>query len=210
MLSSSLIQRSGLAALVGGVLHALGDVYDWTHLIKPLPEQIGSTPFFVQYTVYLLSLALMLLGLVGLYAFQSERTGPFGLMSFFLAFLGTVLYAAAVWALLFIGPLIATEAPQLLRGQAPASVASRLAIMGFLGSYGTFALGWLLFGVATLRNRLLPRLAALLLIIGAVLSSPVVPFPPRTDLVFSVAVAWLGLALLTSRGGRVQQSARVS
>lgn len=198
--SSILLRWSGLAALTGGVLHALGDVYDWTHLYKPLTEQIGSIPFFVQYTVYLLSLALMALGLVGLHAIQSERTGFFGLVGFFLAFLGTVLYAAAVWALLFIGPLVATEAPRLLQGQPPASVAYRLAVVGFLSSYGMFALGWLLFGVATPRSRLLPRLAALLLIIGAVLSSPVVPFPPRTDLVFSVAVAWLGLALLGGRG----------
>lgn len=69
----------------------------------------------------------MLLGLVGLYAIQSETTDRFGLVGFLLAFLGTVLFAGAIWALLFVGPVVAAEAPQLLQGQPPASAAYRLA-----------------------------------------------------------------------------------
>jgi hypothetical protein len=38
---------SGLAALVGGMLHALGDVLNLTHLGAPFAESIGSSLFFV-------------------------------------------------------------------------------------------------------------------------------------------------------------------
>jgi hypothetical protein len=203
------LRWSGLAALMGGMLHALGDLLNLTHLGVPFAESIGSSLFFVQQTVYLLSAALLLLALVGLYAIQSETTGRLGMVGFLLAFLGTVLFAGAIWALLFIGPLVAAEAPQLLQGQPPASAAYRVAAGGFLVSYGIFALGWLLFGVATLRTHFLPRLAVVFLIIGAVLTFPAVPSPPRTDVILGVAIAWLGLALLRSRGATTQRTSRV-
>lgn len=192
------LRWSWLAALVGGMLHALGDVLNLTHLGAPFAESIGSSLFFVQQAVYLLSAALLLLGLVGLYAIQSETTGRLGMVGFLLAFLGTVLFAGAIWALLFIGPLVAAEAPQLLQGQPPASAAYRVAAGGFLMSYGIFSLGWLLFGLATLR-----------IIIGAVLTFPAVPSPPRTDVVLGVAIARLGLAPLRSRGATTQRTSRV-
>src|SRR3712207_8799484 len=56
------------------------------------------------------------------------------------------------------------------------------------------SLGWLLFGVASLRARVYPRVAAIVLMIGAVLS--ILPVP-LTGLVISVAVAWLGFVLFT-------------
>ena len=120
------LRWSWLAALLGGMLHALGDLLNLTHLGAPFAESIGSSLFSVQQTVYLLSAALLLLGLIGLYAIQSETTGRLGMWGFLLAFLGTVLFAGAIWALLFIGPLVAAEAPQLLQGQPPASAAYRL------------------------------------------------------------------------------------
>ena len=203
------LRWSWLAALVGGMLHALGDLLNLTHLGATFAESIGSSLFFAQQTVYLLSAALLLLGLVGLYAIQSDTTGRLGMWGFLLAFLGTVLFAGAIWALLFIGPLVAAEAPQLLQGQPPASAAYRLAAAGFLVSYGTFALGWLLFGVATLRTYFLPRLAVVFLIIGAILTFPAVPSPPRTDVILGVALAWLGLALLRSRVATTQRTSRV-
>lgn len=58
------------------------------------------------------------------------------------------------------------------------------------------------------RGHFLPRLAALLLVIGAVLTLPIVPSPPRTDVL--LGVAWLGLALLTGRGAPAQRPPRVS
>ncbi len=54
-----------------------------------------------------------------------------------------------------------------------------------------------MFGIATLRAGVFPRWAAILLMVGAVLSF----FPvPLTGIVLSAAVIWLGSILLTGRG----------
>lgn len=58
------------------------------------------------------------------------------------------------------------------------------------------ALGWLLFGLATLRTGIYPRLASVLTMIGA----PLTWLPlPLSGVPFSVAVAWIGYALFSGR-----------
>ncbi len=71
----------------------------------------------------------------------------------------------------------------------------------------TFGVGWLLFGIATLRARIFPRAAAILLLIGAVIAVLPLPF---TVIVFAIAVAWLGFALFTGRQASTEQPSRVS
>jgi hypothetical protein len=62
--------------------------------------------------------------------------------------------------------------------------------------------------MATLRTGVLPRLAAVVLIIGAILT--VLPILRRTDVVLVVGVSWLGLALFTGSGTTALQPSRVS
>ena len=59
-------------------------------------------------------------------------------------------------------------------------------------SYLVMGVGWLLFGVATLRTRVFPRWAVILLIVGAIVT--VLPLPSRT-LLLGIAVACLGYGL---------------
>ena len=66
----------------------------------------------------------------------------------------------------------------------------------FILYFPLFSLGWFLLGAAFLRSSVYPRPAALLLMLGAVLAL----YPhPITNLVFSAAIAWLGLGLLLRR-----------
>lgn len=58
------------------------------------------------------------------------------------------------------------------------------------------AVGWLLFGIATLRARVFGPGASALLIAGAVIA--ILPLPSRT-LVLSLAAAWLGMKVLGRR-----------
>lgn len=62
-------------------------------------------------------------------------------------------------------------------------------LAGFLLSFLILGVGWVVFGVATLRTRVFPRWAVILLIIAAVLA--ILPFPSRA-LVLEVAAACLG------------------
>jgi hypothetical protein len=63
-----------------------------------------------------------------------------------------------------------------------------------------------LFGVATLRPGVYPREAAILLMVGAIISFVSLPL---TEIILAVAIAWLGFDLLTGRGVSAEQPARV-
>ena len=198
MSSSSLIRLAGLAALSSGVLAAIGDLLS---LVVDLENPLSATTagYNVVFFLYLLSTALLLLGLVGLYTSQSQAAGILGLVGFLVAFLGTVLLAGALWFELFITPALATEAPEL--------VAEELGLTGFILMLLVGAVGWVLFGVATLRAGVYPKWAAVLLIVGGVIAF----FPlPLVGIIFSVAVAWLGFMLFTGQVSSDEQPSRVS
>lgn len=199
MSSSDLVRWSGLAALVGGVLFVVAELLGLPTLnVESFSETVTTTSYAIQQLAYLLGVALVLLGLCGLYVRQSEATGVLGLIGFLIAFLGTVLIAGFMWASAFIAPALATEAPEFLDAGPPP---------GLIPTFIIFAVGWLLFGIATLRGRVFPRASAIALIVGAVVTFLPLPF---TTLVFDVAVAWLGFALFTERAASAEQPSRVS
>ena len=198
MQSSNLIRWAGLAAVLSGVSSVIGDLLSLVVDLESA-ESAATTPYMLVFLLYLLGTVLLLLGLVGLYSSQSEPAGFLGLLGFLVAFLGTALVSGALWFELFITPSLAVEAPELAEAE--------LGLAGFAISFLLVVVGWVLFGVAALRARVYPRLAAALLIVGAVAS--LVPIP-LSGVVLSVAVAWLGLMLFTGRGMPSEQPSRVS
>ncbi len=198
MLSLNLIRLAGLAAVLSCVSSMIGDLLSLVVDLESA-ESAATTPYMLVFLLYLLGTVLLLLGLVGLYSSQSEPAGFLRLLGFLVAFLGTALVSGALWFELFITPSLAVEAPELAEAE--------LGLAGFAISFLLVVVGWVLFGVATLRARVYPRLAAALLIVGAVAS--LVPIP-LSGVVLSVAVAWLGLMLFTGRGMPSEQPSRVS
>ena len=158
MSSSNLIRLAGLAALASGVLSAIGDLL--TLVVSRQDPQSATTTSYTVDLLYLLSTALLLLGLVGLYTSQSQATGLLGLVGFLTTFLGTVLLVGALWFMVFGTPSLAAQDPELAE--------SELGQTGYLLMLLFGAVGWVLFGVATLRARVYPRWAAILLIVGGV------------------------------------------
>jgi len=137
---------------------------------------------------------LLPLGLVGLYARQSEATGPLGPVAFVAAFAGTVLVSGFVWVDTFLAPELATSAPRFIEAGPPP---------GRSLSFAVFGVGWVLFGIASLVGRVYPKSAAALLIVGAVIGTVVsltlLPLP-LGGLPFLAAVAWLGFTLFAGWG----------
>jgi hypothetical protein len=70
--------------------------------------------------------------------------------------------------------------------------------LGFVLTYLLVSLGWLLFGVATFVARVYPRPAAVLLIIGALISFIPLSY---TEILLAAAIAWLGFFTLFIGGG---------
>jgi hypothetical protein len=206
MTSSNLIRLSGLAAVMAVTLLLITEIVGYTQGGDPFKEVVTGPTHVFNSTLRMIAFVVLLpLGLVGLYARQSEAAGPLGLLSFLAAFSGTVLVAGFLWTDTFIAPALATSAPQFLNMGPPPGRALSLLVFG---------VGWALFGLASLWAGVYPRQAAMLLIIGAaistVLSLTFLPVP-FGGLLFEAAVVWLGVVLFTGWGTSApEQPSRVS
>lgn len=184
--------RWGAMAAIASALLAVASFALYSVLVgeQRLSEAATSGLFFLPSGAQLLAMTLLPVALVALFVRQAPVFGPFGLTGFLLASVGTTLAAGALWSQVFVVPRLAESAPRVA-DQAGGSV-----LAGFLLSFLLLGVGWALFGVATLRTRIFPRWAVILLIVGAVLS--ILPVPSRA-LILEVAVAILGFTLLSER-----------
>jgi hypothetical protein len=186
--SWNLIRWCGMAAVVAGVLSIVVDlvVLAVFGFGQSLGKALISSGLLFRSAVAPLVGAL-LLGLVGLYARQSEATGVPGLISFLVAFFGTVLAQSFVLANMLANLGWALFGVSSLRARIYPRVASTLLIIG---------------AVSTAVFSSLPRSEP-----GGVLMYAVI----GADVILNLAIAWLGLALFTrSRGEGARQASQGS
>ena len=198
MSASALIRWGALAAILGGVLLVISDL--WGLLMEgiggnqPFSEVARTASFAITQGLSLLAAVMILFALVGLNIRHSEEMGVLGGLGFVLAFFGTALVVGLSWALFFVAPSVAVEAPQFLDTEQVAGPLNA----GFILTSLLLAVGWALFGIALLLARSYPRWVAVVLIVAALIQF--LPFP-GTGLVFGVAVALVGFFALA--GGRM-------
>jgi hypothetical protein len=188
---NNMLRLAGLAALVGGAMLALASLQQFLNLASPdllnMDRSIGgNNVVFARYVLQPFGVALLALGLVGLYARQARATGIPGLIGFLLAYFGTAIVYAGYWSILL--------------------------------AY----LGWALFGVSSLKARVYPRLASVLLIVGALMGqlfNPTVAVGPGAafgwvgalgTVIVTVVLTWLGFILFTERAEEAQLRAQTS
>ncbi len=107
MSSSNPVRLGGMVAV------AAVTVILFTQLVGFLvDETVSSAPVVVNSVLKLLTFFLLLLGLVGLYAHQSEAAGPPGLVGCLAAFLGTMLLSSDLWLEAFAFPYLREVAPR--------------------------------------------------------------------------------------------------
>jgi hypothetical protein len=207
MTSSALVRIGALAAIAAGALLLVADV--WSFLsevigggVEEFSEFATTSAWTVMSAMYLIGVLLLLVALVGLYARQSQESGVLGVAGFLAALIGTGLLAGMMWTFAFVVPSVAVEAPTFLNAE---QVAGPLDA-GFMLSGLAVAIGWALFGVATLRAGVFPRVAAVVLIVGAIVTF--LPFAPST-LIIDLAVAWMGYLALAGRSESVGRAATV-
>jgi hypothetical protein len=201
MTTVKLIRWSGVAAIAGGIILAITAIITGlAEMSTPVEEALSVTArtnvWQITMPLMLAAMILVLLGLAGLYGRQAEQAGSFGLVAFVFAFVGTALAVGLMWVFAFVVPTLAEAAPAVLDAEEPPGT---LGVALFL-SFILFTLGWLLFGVASLRTRVFPRWASVLLIIGAILSFivDILPFDmpiPLDLLVLGTGLAWMGYTL---------------
>jgi hypothetical protein len=147
--------------------------------------------------------ALLAVGLIGLYLWQTRqgRFGWLGTIGFILIVTACVVIALGGFAIVFVDGVL----------KAPVGVLDAIHPVELL-----LLIGSVLFGMATMRENVLPSRAALLIIIGALGFFGIAFAGVGPEWLISVAVAilgagwaWLGYALWSENGESAQQPKRV-
>jgi hypothetical protein len=200
MSGGRLIRWAGLAGAIGGLLLLATDIVTWAAFYNQPASVVGaSSAWVITLSLEVLAAYLAFLALVGLYARQATQSGAFGFASFIIASLSTALNIGVVWAGAFLVPELAAVAPNFLDA-AERSPSGMLAV-GSFSAIVLLALGWGLFGIASLRAKVLPALPSWLLIVGAILSLVLgIVDLPLDSVLFGVALVWLGWWLWSEKG----------
>lgn len=212
--SSNLIRFTGLALVPAGI------VFAGIQPIHPpdVVESVTTGAWAIITTLKFSMCVLFLVGITGLYARQAEKAGLFGLVAFLVLGLSWTLQSAFVFAEAFILPPLAPIAPEFVDAALGISYghtgAVNLGTLPTLYSVGVgiaYMLGGLLFGIATLRAGILPRLPAGLLAVAALLT-PLAALLPHAQQRYAavpvaLALAWLGYALWSERRASASQAA---
>lgn len=194
-MSSNLVRLSGLAAMLGGVLWPL-----WFVIHLSVGSGEPGSPAYERYELInrLLPLALLpvVVGFIGLHAAQRRSYWRLGTVGFATVLIGFMVIIAGS-----VGEFwLFSDQPYMRPNGRQASF--NLFLLGHL----PLAIGTVLFGIATVRAKVFPYKAAVMLVLPGV--SVVVPFVGT--FVFAIPFIWLGYLLWSGKVERGQQPSRVS
>ena len=205
MTTSTLMRLAGLSAMAAGLCFIVIGMF---HPVN-VPSSV-TTATWVNVHIFATALGFFgLFGMAGLYARQVEESGWLGLAGFLMLIVCWWLQTAFVFAEAFIAPPLASTAAGFVDGYLGISyghtggidLGALPAIYGLVGIL--YLLGGLLFGIATLRARVLPRWPAGLLAIAALLTPAAALLPHAIQryaaIPVALAIAWLGYALWSER-----------
>jgi hypothetical protein len=166
-----------LAAIVVGSWLAVGGALGWAN-IEILPGTEDDNLHWVVHGVGTLVSVLLLLAASAVYAEQRSRAGRLGQVAY--AIVAVSLVVSVFTGLGVVASYFLTGADSRVYDLFHSAEA--IPYVGFL-------VGMLLFGIATIRSRTFPTVAAVLLLLGSIGG-------PITSVLAGVAWVWLGLALL--------------
>jgi hypothetical protein len=213
--ASNVIRWAGFSAMVAGIMYVAVGLL---HLFVSHPHAAQGGLSSVTTDLWVLTHSLTigvsffgLLGIAGLYARQVEEAGWLGLAGFLLFSLWLVLVPGFTFFEALILPLLANEAPAFAEGFLGIFTGTAGGTsFGTLGTIWTlmgplYILGPLLFGIATVRARILSRWPAGVFGLGSVSSLSFALLPHDLEslatLPVGIGLAWLGYALLSERRG---------
>jgi hypothetical protein len=157
--------------------------------IGPFTEYALSTTHAVNSVVSILAFALLVIALVALYDREARRAGAFGALAFGAAVVGTMFMTGDWWYEAFAVPRLAEVEP----GAIEDFVGGRL-IIGGLTSFVLFGIGWILYGVASIRARVIPRNISITILVGGFMCGVPIGFAYLTGgVVLGLAFVWLGV-----------------
>jgi hypothetical protein len=142
--------------------------------------------------VSILAFALLVIALVALYDREGHSAGAFGAVAFGAAVLGTMFMTGDWWYEAFAVPRLAEVAPDVVN-----TFVGAWLIIGGLTSFALFAIGWMLYGAATVRARVIPRSISMTILVAGLMSGvPIGIVYLAVELVHGLAFVWLGAWML--------------
>lgn len=184
MIPGSLYRLSAWAAILSGLFIIVKKlIVELLLPLNPLTNAVGS-----------FGLILGLFALTGIYLYQREASGQLGLIGYLVNWFSLAFVSGVDYTRLYVLPYLSqNEIQALLVGP------TRLV---FLSCALFFGIGVLLFGVASLRARVFPRLAILLYMLGFTLYSLSFVLPVLVVRIAEVGgalgVVWFGYATLAA------------
>ena len=164
--------QSALSRYAGPIVLAVGAYLAVAHLALWVvftshsdPAAMLADPIFrVLNLAYAAAFSGLAIAACAAYDKQSREAGMFGLVAFCAAMIGTVNLGANMWFEGFAVPWLADVVPEVL-------IAEKTMFwkVGYLSSYLLFAIGWVLFGLASLRARVFPRLISLAIVVAGII-----------------------------------------
>jgi hypothetical protein len=204
MNTKNLIRWAGLSAMVAGICFVVVGLLHPPNILS----SVSTTRWVIVHAVAIAMSLFGLPGITGVYARQAHAAGWLGLAGYLLFSLWLVLIFAFTFFEVFVLPLLATEAPTfaagflgIFTGSTEMNVGGLAALWGL--SDALFALGGLVFGIATFRAGILPRWAGGALTIAIILAPVSALLPnelrPLVAVPIGFALALLGYALWSER-----------
>ena len=197
----NLIRATGPFAILAGLIFAG---------IQPIhpPDFVASVttmPWMVIITAKFLMCLFFMIGIAGLYFRQVSKAGWLGLVAFILFTAGWWLQTSYVFTELLVLQPIAAVSPELV--DSFLSIVNQHPATLDIGQFGTvynvlgllYLVGGILFGLATLRAGVLPRIPSVLLATAAMVTPAAALLPHEFQryaaIPMGIAFIWLGFAL---------------
>ena len=189
---------SGPLVLTTGLLLVVAQVVMWPFDTQDHVATTQSVVFQLAGLVYFVAFCLLLLSLVASYRWEASEAGRFGLVAAAAAAVGTMALGGDLWFETFAVPWIADRAPAAFDTEP-----TPLLALGAISSYLLFSLGWILFGIASLRARVFPRAISAAIVIGGVAgwAALLAPFGIPLGLAMASLGVWMMRAVPAVRTG---------
>jgi hypothetical protein len=192
MQAKTLVRYGAPTAVVAGTLMIITRpviLFTTPVEIGDLQEYVLSTTHAVNSVVSILAFALLVIALVALYDREARSAGAFGALAFGAAVVGTMFMTGDWWYEAFAVPRLAEVAPDAIED----FVGGRL-IIGGVTSFVLFGIGWVMYGVASIRARVIPRSISITILVAGFLSGVPIGFAYLSGgVVLGVAFVWLGV-----------------
>ena len=167
-----MMSESTLSRHAGPIVAYCGCVFDRGHLalvfvfvsFNDAAVMVADPLYRVPNLAYAAAFSGLAIAACAAYDKQAHAAGTFGLVALCAAIVGTVNLGANMWFEGFAVPWLADVVPQVLTAQK-----TMFWKVGYLSSYTLFSIGWVLFGLASLRAGVFPRLISLAIVVGGII-----------------------------------------